>query len=262
QTNVFIQLKALEIRTEAAAPLPVTGGQGGDTGAGETWNQEPLDHTKHQGEGRAEFGCPSSRSPDMNSQAYTSSSDHFTTLSEFAKWREALPAMDRLGHWHLLTACYDEGVQGMSYIGVACSDNKGVGWTSLRPFGTWEIMAHELGHALGGSDFLDGTKDVMRMVGRWNGYLFEREETRQQICQYISSAKDCLQDYVSTCGNGVEEPGEECDDHSPCCDPATCMLVPNARCSQGNGWMTSLGWVGQCCSETCQFLSSTTLCEV
>lgn len=41
---------------------------------------------------------------------------------------------------------------------AACSDERGVGWTSRRPFGTWEILAHELGHALGGYDFLDGTR--------------------------------------------------------------------------------------------------------
>ncbi|CAM9327073.1 unnamed protein product, partial [Choristocarpus tenellus] len=39
-------------------------------------------------------------------------------------------------------------------------------------------------------------------------------------------------DYESACGNRVIEPGEECDDESPCCNPDTCTLVPNARCSR------------------------------
>lgn len=86
------------------------------------------------------------------------------------------------------------------------------------------------------------------------------------------------QPFTPTCGNGIVEPGEECDDDSPCCMPDACRLVPNAKCSQGPLWAeddwsrmngTSVGadrfgegWTGQCCSEECQFLSSATLCQV
>lgn len=82
-----------------------------------------------------------------------------------------------------------------------------------------------------------------------------------------------VQPYEPTCGNRVVEPGEECDDDSPCCDAARCKLAPGARCSRGEPWRWkggagSLvggdggGWTGQCCSSECQFLSSATLCEV
>lgn len=46
------------------------------------------------------------------------SSDHHSTLQGFAAWRESLPPADRLGVWQLLTACYGEGVQGLSYEAV------------------------------------------------------------------------------------------------------------------------------------------------
>ncbi|CAN0014072.1 unnamed protein product, partial [Hapterophycus canaliculatus] len=42
-----------------------------------------------------------------------------------------------------------------------------------------------------------------------------------------------IQPYEPTCGNRILEPGEECDDDSPCCNPDQCRLVSNARCSPG-----------------------------
>lgn len=51
-------------------------------------------------------------------QNWAASADHFATLKAFADWRSSLPLSERLGLWELLTACYDEGVQGLSYIGV------------------------------------------------------------------------------------------------------------------------------------------------
>ena len=44
---------------------------------------------------------------------------------------------------------------------------------------------------------------------------------------------------LGTCGNGVVEPGEECDDDTFCCDAATRLLAEGATCS------------GECCSRAC-----------
>ncbi|CAN0580747.1 unnamed protein product [Ectocarpus sp. 12 AP-2014] len=73
-----------------------------------------------------------------------------------------------------------------------------------------------------------------------------------------------FQPYEPTCGNGILEPGEDCDDDSPCCRPNRCKLVPNAKCSPGaNPAVVAHGdWTGQCCTVDCQFLSSATLCRV
>ena len=53
QLQVYIELKSIEIRTETDTAV------GDDADAvEELWNQEPLDHTRHQGAGRADYGCP------------------------------------------------------------------------------------------------------------------------------------------------------------------------------------------------------------
>lgn len=52
-------------------------------------------------------------------QTMSPSSDHRATLEAFAAWRESLPPPERLGVWQLLTACYGERIQGLSYQGVS-----------------------------------------------------------------------------------------------------------------------------------------------
>lgn len=67
----------------------------------------------------------------------------------------------------------------------------------------------------------------------------------------------------SFCGNGIVEPGEECDCgfdddcKDICCYSASnttngCKLKPNARCSPTQG---------TCCTNECLFLSSSTICS-
>lgn len=51
-------------------------------------------------------------------QPMSPSSDHHATLKAFAAYRESLPPAERLGMWHLLTACYGDGVQGLTYEAV------------------------------------------------------------------------------------------------------------------------------------------------
>lgn len=111
-------------------------------------------------------------------------------------------------------------------------------------------------------------------------YLQSPPPSRASLNLHSSNklATSPLQPYEPTCGNSLLEPGEECDDDSPCCNPNTCKLVPKARCSQGPGWAlsplhrkaanwtaevnTAEGWRGQCCSDECQFMASTTICKV
>lgn len=43
----------------------------------------------------------------------------------------------------------------------------------------------------------------------------------------------CYTVQMARCGNGVLEPGEECDDSSGCCDRKTCKLRAGAMCTPG-----------------------------
>lgn len=56
------------------------------------------------------------------------------------------------------------------------------------------------------------------------------------------------------CGNGIKEPGEECDaggKDSACCDPKTCKLIGSAVCEDSNE---------SCCNQ-CKFRPSTHQCR-
>lgn len=62
QLQVYIELKGIEIRTETDS----SSGAHVDLIIEEPWNQEPLDHTRHQGAGRVDYGCPFSRVDDLS----------------------------------------------------------------------------------------------------------------------------------------------------------------------------------------------------
>ncbi|CAM9477458.1 unnamed protein product, partial [Ectocarpus sp. 12 AP-2014] len=140
QFGVYIEVKHIEIRVQTAETTEDQEQEQEQRDPLEAnWNHEPLDHTKSHGQGRLEYGCPYSRLDGTEETSPNEpSSDHFSTLKGFAAWRESLPPEDRLGVWQLLTACYDEGVEGLSYTAAACSDSMGVGWVSRRTLGTWD----------------------------------------------------------------------------------------------------------------------------
>lgn len=68
QLRVFIDLKAIEIRTEVAEE-PDANDKDANVDLAASWNQEPLDFTRYQGEARAQFGCLVSRSQRSKLQA-------------------------------------------------------------------------------------------------------------------------------------------------------------------------------------------------
>jgi hypothetical protein len=55
-----------------------------------------------------------------------------------------------------------------------------------------------------------------------------------EVCSHVNAVKGvCYAAWRSTCGNGIVEPGEDCDDTTGCCDLTTCQLATakGASCS-------------------------------
>ena len=74
------------------------------------------------------------------------------------------------------------------------------------------------------------------------------------MCSTGSGTGYCVSGECSsaqTCGNGVQEGSEECDDTSACCDQSSCTLASGAQCSGG----------GECCTSTCRYEPTSTSCS-
>ena len=89
--------------------------------------------------------------------------------------------------------------------------------------------------------------------GTLNGeYQFNSQYNKAEVCAEITSSmnnpqvQNCWSDFKSTCGNGIIEPGESCDDSSSCC--VSCLLASNAECSGGP------------CCDNCKFALTTKNC--
>ncbi|KIW06322.1 uncharacterized protein PV09_02786 [Verruconis gallopava] len=74
----------------------------------------------------------------------------------------------------------------------------------------------------------------------------------------LSNNKDVSLITGQQCGNGIVEPGEECDcggtancGNDPCCDPTTCKFINGAVCDDANE---------ECCNN-CQLASADTVCR-
>lgn len=89
--------------------------------------------------------------------------------------------------------------------------------------------------------------------------------TLGNVCTFLGSgSKNCVQTAdpsktvisLKQCGNGIVEPGEECDPGgnttSSCCDPNTCKFINNAVCDPSNS---------ACCTQQCSFATQGTVCR-
>ncbi|KAK5690163.1 hypothetical protein LTR97_012351 [Elasticomyces elasticus] len=156
----------------------------------------------------------------------------------------------------------------------------------------WQIIAHETGHTFGAVH--DCTSSACANANIVNsqqccplsastcdaGEAYIMNPSTSQgitsfspcsignICSAIgrnSVKTDCLTDnkQVTTisgqqCGNGIVEPGEECDCGGPegcgdnkCCDPTTCKFASNAVCDDSN----------EDCCRNCQLATNGTVCR-
>ena len=131
-------------------------------------------------------------------------------------------------------------------------------------------VAHEIGHQLGFShDYVDSDScpqygQIMASYANWE---LEVDWSTCSRSEYTSRIGDIYHECLlttetastSVCGNGLVEPGEQCDcpdknctcyDH--CCNAETCQLLTNATCSAVDG----------CCdASTCTIAASGTVCR-
>lgn len=76
-----------------------------------------------------------------------------------------------------------------------------------------------------------------------------------QVCNHVTRQMGvCYSMLTPTCGNGIMEPGEDCDDNSGCCDPVTCKLKASSMCTPG---LDSI-----CCTADCKIVPTFVGCDI
>ncbi|KAK3683735.1 Metallo-peptidase family M12-domain-containing protein [Podospora appendiculata] len=162
----------------------------------------------------------------------------------------------------------------------------------VRTSTEWLVFAHETGHTFGAvhdctpqtcgdgsvtkqqccplsGSSCDAGADFIMNPSTASGITNFSPCSIGNVCSFLgrnSARVGCLANNkdVSTitpqqCGNGIVEPGEDCDcggasgcGNNPCCDATTCKFKPNSVCDPSNE---------ECCSGTCKFLSQGTVCR-
>ncbi|XP_070622660.1 disintegrin and metalloproteinase domain-containing protein 15 isoform X5 [Erythrolamprus reginae] len=200
-------------------------------------------------------------------------------LRRLLEWREKdlLPQIPHDNVQLIVGPLFPAGVIGASTQGSICS--KGSGGVSMGHSVSSLIMAstlsHQLGHNLGLAHDSDACgcntsirpqsrKCIMEApTGIMPGLAFSScsQKRFREILQ--SHQVGCLLDQPeparlvnSHCGNGLVESGEQCDCGlflectDPCCNAATCKLMPGAQCA-----------TGQSCCHQCKLLSAGHTCR-
>lgn len=215
-------------------------------------------------------------------------------LGRFTEWRNQQGDTDD-AVWSLLTTCNSGSTVGIAWIGTACRQpsqrRQGVVGTNVvvRTSAEWQVIAHEIGHNFGAShDCTEGCASssygqccpLSRSSCDAGGQFIMNPSANRRmttfspctigtICTSLGRnivQSDCLSGNEdvptiteSECGNGVVEPGEECDcggeegcGNNSCCDASTCRFVNGAVCDPS---------AGACCTDQCQLASSGSVCR-
>lgn len=152
-----------------------------------------------------------------------------------------------------------KNIEGMTFIGGACSSNDAFSIIKLKPsdstFYHGKVTAHEILHSLNARHDKDQVNGfLMEQQGCTTCMEDDRKISRytiDQVTKFIDKqdAKCFAPDNL--CGNGVIDPGEECDSGLPfgsdCCTP-DCRLRKDCECDDRNG---------ACCID-CKLIKSET----
>ncbi|CAH7670467.1 Disintegrin-like metalloprotease [Phakopsora pachyrhizi] len=215
-------------------------------------------------------------------------------LSEFSKWRASRGGGDGAGLWHLMTDCADGNEVGVAWLGSLCradaesglrgETTSGTGVTAATP-NEWQVMAHEIAHNFGAIHDCDSgctssggcCPFSQTSCNPDSDYIMAATATSSisnfspcsigNICSLLGKGGDkldssCLSEpnkhftlKLNQCGNGILEPGEDCDPgmvSSPCCQWGTCKFATGAVCDPKHS---------SCCTQTCQYAPTGTICR-
>lgn len=266
QLNVFLSIGHFELRTTSntllTSGIMTTLANRGSSAAVEAWNQEPKNRADIEDQGATACGG------SCGCQAAQANLDVFGYFNVLQYYFAANPPSNEAALVHVFTNCYNigssGGTVGIAQLGAVCNSmgqggTTGVGFTTFVQGQTFWTFAHEVGHNFDmqhtwevagvGDNKHDGT--IMSYDPN-KIFQFSTQYSTGQACMHLNTAESrCnsnqFHDYTPTCGNGVIEAGEDCDDDSSCCD--NCRFPEGAYCS------------GECCTNDCKFETFGTLCE-
>ncbi|CAJ0571858.1 unnamed protein product, partial [Mesorhabditis spiculigera] len=199
------------------------------------------------------------------------------TLEKFVIYRKSVLAEKPNDNAHLLTRIhFEDGVVGKAYKGTMCSLDYSGGVDVDHQEDAALVaatVAHEMGHNFGmGHDPIDDEnmcecKNDHCLMHPTAGYSYPAYWSECSLRQLFNSLERgvdfCLHNQPGVtvsdpnrCGNGVVDPGEECDCGaeicpSDCCIGKTCQLRPAAECAAG----------GCCDLATCKRKPRSTVCR-
>ncbi|PKS06911.1 hypothetical protein jhhlp_005507 [Lomentospora prolificans] len=154
----------------------------------------------------------------------------------------------------------------------------------------WQVIAHEVGHTFGAvhdctsttcsagdastqrccplsANSCDAKGEFIMNPSTGRGIESFSPCSIGNVCAAVNRQADrCLVNNKDVpiitgqqCGNGIVEPGEDCDcggeqgcSGNSCCDPETCKYTENSVCDPANE---------ECCTDTCVFASAGTVCR-
>ncbi|CAI4217326.1 unnamed protein product [Parascedosporium putredinis] len=188
-------------------------------------------------------------------------------LSKFSEWRGRTE--DTNAFWTLLTTCATDSAVGLAWLGQVCqqgsrpnegsdsASNETIASTNVvvRTPTEWQVIAHEVGHTFGAVH--DCTDQACIILPCSIGNVCAAINRQADRC--LVKNKDVPIITGQQCGNGIVEPGEDCDcggeqgcAGNACCDPKTCKYTANSVCDPANE---------ECCTDSCAFATAGAVCR-